>query len=352
MLNRVTFILAAVCTLTLSTLAGCVKTYDSAPEQDNPIQFQAGAGSLLLNDDYASKADNDYYDNTSFGVFAFKQIGGTWEQLATKNWKPDYMFNQKVVHSLGSAYTYSPTRYWPDPSESSLSFWAYSPYDENAGLLVSGSTSTTYTSTSVGLPDMRFTADGHTDLLYSNVVADQTFASNSGVVDLAFNHALSLVDVKAEKLDEGGLYTVTLEEVGFRGIFATAILGSSDWTWGNYGGSRQDLPVWDGNTVLAHGTATPLAGVMPIPQDLSNDACRLHVAFRVSYYEDPLDESTLVEYSTTRDVYLRDVFNWVGSVWERNKHYTVTIRISPDRPILFTVSWSEWGAEHNYQLSS
>ena len=353
MLKRIIRIAAAAFTLLIGT--GCVATLDPAQEGTTmPISFDAG--STLLRAD-ATKAA--YYDNTSFGVFTFKQSGGTWAQLASKHWKPNYMFNQEV-HCLSGVYTYSPIRFWPSPSDGTLTFWAYSPYDANANLLVSGSTSNAYTSSSIGLPDIRFTSDGNTDLLYSDVEADQTYATNSGEVQFDFYHALALVDLKAEKIDEDGLYGVTMKKVSFKGIYATGILKSSDWSWGNYSGSRQDLPVWEDDpddnsddVVLAHGSAAPLAGVMPIPQDLTDDACWLHVEFEVSYHEDPLDPSSaLLTYTTSRNVYLRDVFFYAGSAWTKNSHYTVTLQISPDRPIQFTVSWDDWGADHNYHLSS
>jgi len=359
MLNRIIRIMATAIGCAL-LLAGCSlrlenPASDMAQDSGVPISFNAGSA-LLLYDAQQTKAE--YYDDSSFGVFAFKQSGGNWSQLNSKKWKPDFMFNQEVHHSSG-AYTYAPTRYWPNAAVNTLTFWAYSPYDANANLLVSG-TSTPYTSNSVGLPDIRFTADGQTDLLYSDIEADQTYASNSGEVAFDFNHALSLVELKAEKIDEDGLYGVTMKKVSFKGIYATGVLKSSDWSWYNYSGSRQDLPVWEDDpdddsddVVLAHGTATPLASVMPLPQDLTNDACWLHVEFEVSYHEDPLDPSSAVlSYTTSRNVYLRDVFYSAGSAWAKNTHYTVTLQISPDRPIQFTVSWDDWGAEHNYHLSS
>ncbi len=359
MLNRIIRIMATAIGCAL-LLAGCSlrlenPASDMAQDSGVPISFNAGSA-LLLYDAQQTKAE--YYDDSSFGVFAFKQSGGNWSQLNSKKWKPDFMFNQEVHHSSG-AYTYAPTRYWPNAAVNTLTFWAYSPYDANANLLVSG-TSTPYTSNSVGLPDIRFTADGQTDLLYSDIEADQTYASNSGEVAFDFNHALSLVELKAEKIDEDGLYGVTMKKVSFKGIYATGVLKSSDWSWYNYSGSRQDLPVWEDDpdddsddVVLAHGTATPLASVMPLPQDLTNDACWLHVEFEVSYHEDPLDPSSAVlSYTTSRNVYLRDVFYSAGSAWAKNTHYTVTLQISPDRPIQFTVSWDDWGADHNYHLSS
>ena len=158
MLNRIIRIMATAAGCAL-LLAGCSlrldnPASDTAQDTGVPISFNAGSA-LLLYDAQQTKAE--YYDDSSFGVFAFKQSGGNWSQLNSKKWKPDFMFNQEVHHSSG-AYTYAPTRYWPNAAVNTLTFWAYSPYDANANLLVSG-TSTPYTSNSVGLPgrpDIRF----------------------------------------------------------------------------------------------------------------------------------------------------------------------------------------------------
>ena len=311
----------------------------------------AGAQHVTFNSSLVAPATKGALPSgTTFGVFAFYQPGtiggaaGTWNSNRT----PDFIFNQRVQFD-GTNYTYSPVRYWPSNVENTLSFWAYSPYDASADLLARNSTNA-YTNASKNIPDVRFTvSDGHTDFMYSNIVKNQTYASNSGVVPLEFNHALSLIDVRAEKIDEDGKYTVTLQSVSFRGLYMTAIL--RDGTWNSYSGTRQDIPVWDDDMVLSHASAAPVDSIMPLPQDLSNDAARLHVEFSVSYLEDPLDPTSVQSYSTSREVYLRDVFFYAGSAWTKNSHYVLTIKIQPDKPIQFTVSWSNWGDVFNYNLT-
>ena len=349
MLKRVTFIIAAV-SLTLLG-AGCAKTYDPAPEQDAAILF--GAGSLLLNDDYATKAPLE--SGTTFGVFAFKQAGtagapGTWNSSRT----PEFMFNVPVSFD-GSTCSYSPIRFWPDPASSTVSFWAYSPYDENALLLESGSTASAYTSSSTGLPDMRYTADGHTDFMVSDLVKNQTYASNSGVVELPFGHALSKVDVSVQKQDPEGRYTVTLKNVSFNGIYFTGTIrwntSTEIWAWALWSGLRQNLGVWeddpedDSDDIVLTTSSQSLPAVMPLPQNLTDAAARLHVEFSVSY------EGILHERSTTREVLLSKVFEDAGAAWSKNSHYTLNITISPDDPIEFTVSWSDWGDVYNFHIT-
>lgn len=342
MLKRIIRIAAAAGAL---LLAGCAARLDPAQENGPVIRFTAGSN--LLRDDATKTVA--YYDDTSFGVFAFKQSGGTWAQLASKHWKPDFMFNQEV-HNASSVYTYSPTRFWPDAAVNTLTFWAYSPYDASADLLVSGSTNTAYTSTTEGLPDIRFTVDGHTDVLYSDVVADQTYASNSGIVPISFNHALSLVDVNVKKQDPLARYTVTLKSVRFDGLYSTAILRSSGWA--AWSGARSNLAVYeddpddDSDDIVLTTSNQPLQGVMPLPQDLGNQAARLHVEFTIS------GAGIAHERTTAREVLLSTVFEDVSGQWVMNSHYTLTIQISPDDPIEFTVSWSDWGDAYNWHLTS
>lgn len=318
-------------------------------------QHVAFSGSLI-----APATKGALPSNTTFGVFAFYQPGtiggaaGTWNNNRT----PNFMFNQEVLFD-GTDYSYTPVKYWPSNYENTISFWAYSPYEASPALLVRNTTNA-YTSSSKNIPDIRYTVtDGQTDFLYSGIVNNQSYASNAGVVPLQFSHALSLIDVRAQKIDADDKYTVTLKSVSFRGLYMTARLKSSDWSWDSYSGSRQNIPVWEDDPadagddkVLSHTSSSPVESVMPLPQDLNNDAARLRVEFSVSYLEDPLDANSVRSYSTARDVYLKDVFFYAGSAWTKNSHYVLTIKIQPDKPIQFTVSWSDWGADYNYQLSS
>ncbi len=290
-------------------------------------------------------------DNTTFGVFAFYQEGtpgsaGSWNNNRT----PNFMFNQAVEFRLPDSYTYTPLSYWPSNEYNTLSFWAYCPYSATPDLLTRGSTNA-YTSASKNIPDIRFSSDGHTDLMVSDIVTNQTYSSQNGVVPLTFSHVLSKIDVKAEKVDSEGKYTVTLDAVSFKGLYGTAILRNTSGNW-ELTGSRQD-EVWRAaptpSPELAHETATHIGSAILLPQDLSNDASRLQVEYSVSYTEG----GTTHSYSTVRQAYLRDVFYSIGGgTWTKNSHYVVTLKITPGNPIQFTVTWEDWGDDHNYILSS
>ena len=363
--------------LPILLLAGCGGTLDPTPEQ-HAISF--GAGSTLLQDEDVTKTSSPLSETVIFGVFAYLQPGtvgspGSWNNNRT----PNFMFNLDVGynHSTG-VYYYAPTRFWPSP-ENRLSFWAYSPW-ENSPTLRRANYSTAFTNTTKGLPDIIETVDGHTDFRITNLVKDQTYSSTNsgydGTVLLPFNHTLSLIDVNVDKDDSSDHFTVKMKSVRFDGLYMTGLLRWSSspntWDWASLSGGRQNVTVWADNpntnsddVVLAHSsdlehssatllTSTPATKLMLLPQSLSDDACRLHVEFTLSYttHDDVNDVDVQHSVDTSRDVYLRDVFDTLPSVtWTKNSHYNLTITISPNKPILFTVSWSSWGDAHNYFIS-
>jgi hypothetical protein len=166
---------------------------------------------------------------------------------------------------------------------------------------------------------------------------------------MPFNHALSKVDVTVNKDDPTSKYTVKLKAVRFDGIYSTAILRSDGWT--DHSGARgifvlyADDPADATDDITLTTSVQSLATVIPLPQDLTNSATRLHVEFSVSY------EGISHERSTSREVLLSKVFENAGAKWEKNAHYTLNLTISPDDPIEFTVSWSNWGDVFNYNIT-
>ena len=341
----------------LSVLLSAACTKIAGPGDEGWTELQSGrqvrfSSSLATT---ATKATSTLPDNTTFGVFAFYQEGtpgsaGTWNNNRT----PNFMFNQAVEFRLPDVYTYTPLRYWPSNEYNTLSFWAYCPYSATPDLLTFDSTNA-YTSTSKRIPDLRFTSDGHTDLMVSDIVTDQTYSSQNGVVPLTFSHVLSRIDVKAEKVDSEGKYTVTLDAVSFKGLYGTAILRNQSGNWELTGSRQQE--VWRKapatSPELSHGSPVDFGSAILLPQDLSNDASRLQVEYSVSYLENPSDPTSTISYSTVRQAYLRDVFYSIGGgTWTKNSHYVVTLKITPGNPIQFTVTWEDWGADHNYHLSS
>ena len=245
----------------LSGLTSCVKSeIRDGGMSDVPMLFSIYA-SRSTN---GIKADNSYVapgitvlpTGSSFGVMAYYQPGtidsytGVWADLATKLWKPDFMFNEEVTYD-GANYNYSPLRYWPANYENTISFWAYYPYSvyatDNSGVmkLYSNDACTVgYDSSSTGLPRVKYTVPANTndqpDLLFDSFEnRDMTYTNCDpvdGTVDLNFKHALSLVRFNFGALPEG--VSVTVTDMTIRNLYMSGTLtnltpataGAYDWT--------------------------------------------------------------------------------------------------------------------------
>ena len=122
------FTLAAIAAL---VLASCAKneTYVIAPEQD-AVSFGAYSGRVQtkagstddMNLDALKKAD------AGFGVFATYSATTDFSEA-----NDNFMTNEKITWD-GSAWSYSPVKYWPNPTNGKdadaqkVSFFAYAPY--------------------------------------------------------------------------------------------------------------------------------------------------------------------------------------------------------------------------------
>lgn len=333
----------------LALLAGsCAKTLE--PEGDGWTPLGGDCPVLFRSDITEPATKASLPAGTSFGVFAYYTKTTNWN-YAGGSTVPNFMYNEEVTFS-GTSYTYSPIKYWPNNTNEKVSFWAYYPYSADVILFKANSTTTAFNNNTKGLPDIQFTVtDGQTDFMISNVAANKTKPSINTPVELTFNHALSLIDVFVQKKDDpDDDYTVTLNSVRFNGLYMTGILKSSDWSWDSYSGSRQSILVWEDPSDVAiakleNGVSHSIGSVMPLPQSLSSNLTRLQVVFTLS------STSPQFNRTTTENVFLKDVFTTAPYQWNMNAHYTLTIRISPNRPIEFTVSWSDWGDVFNYSLT-
>ena len=124
-------IFAAVAAL---VLAGCAKneTYVVNTSKD-AVSFGAYSGRTVTKAGSTDDMNLDALKNHGFGVFATYSETNDFS-VANDN----FMYNQKVNHD-GSAWTYSPVKYWPNPTNGrdadaqKVSFFAYAPYAEPTG---------------------------------------------------------------------------------------------------------------------------------------------------------------------------------------------------------------------------
>ncbi|MBR5924678.1 MAG: fimbrillin family protein [Bacteroidales bacterium] len=302
---------------------------------DMPVRFSSGV---------STKTTTGLPDDATMGVFAYYTKTSNWSTSA----KPNFMFNQLVEgddtdsDGYSDVWTYSPLKYWPNTTNHKVTFWAYSPYDANVALFNAGA-NTTYTNDSKGIPDIRFTVtDGKTDFMTSDRINNRTKPSLSTPVSFTFQHALSLVDFTVEKVDDTDAFEVILTSITLESMYKTGINRSDAWR--NYSGALGSLTAFSGSqTVTTTETVVTDSGVMPIPQVLVRPIQGDEVKLRVIYTLQARGTSTV-----KTDAHLLAL----TGTWERGKHYTYKIKITPDLPIEFTVSWTDWGSVDNYHLSN
>lgn len=107
-------------------------------QEDNAIQFSTYIGNAAQSRGSVVGISEIKEEGKGFGVFAY-YTGTT--AFADYAGDANFMNNQQVTWG-GSAWTYSPIKYWPNNNDELVSFFAYAPYDAN--YVVSGEGKVTY----------------------------------------------------------------------------------------------------------------------------------------------------------------------------------------------------------------
>ena len=174
-------------------MVGCSKDQVvSEMPQDNAINF-----GMYFGRDAQSRAaimNTTDLENQSFGVFAYYTDNSDYVEGTST---PNFMFDQFVEHD-GSAWTYSPLKYWPNEATDKLSFFAYAPHRKQSnGNITLGS----FTNTTASAPSLTYTLDDdqskHVDLLWADLVPNQTKQNTEDKVHFVFKHALSRIGFKS-----------------------------------------------------------------------------------------------------------------------------------------------------------
>ena len=131
-------ILAAVAAL---VLAGCSKneTFVKVTDQE-AVSFGAYNGRTITKGGPTDDMNLDALKQHGFGVFATYTGTDAFENLANdKGANDNFMSNQQVTFN-GSEWTYSPIKYWPNPTDGQdakdqkVSFFAYAPYTDSTSV--------------------------------------------------------------------------------------------------------------------------------------------------------------------------------------------------------------------------
>ena len=361
-----------------------VRTPEPEPEEDpwtelcgdQPIRFRTSL------EEPVTKTPLEDMGGTNFRVFCFYQQGnidpdpgehyvGAWENLDTKHWTANFMYDEEVTYdNEAHVWTYSPVKYWPNNEENTLTFWAYSPhYNSDIVLCESGRTaSDLYDDDVPGLPDVQFTTDGSRDLLISDLAQDLSYrGGDPATVDLLFHHAMCWVDFTVTKVDPESKYDMYIQSISLIDIYGTAIYRQSSARWLSPSGATGSISVLSTDLddpgdlgypygyELSHstpidfppkdGSGNPVRQVMPLPQRLTasgTNTPRIRVVYAYKIHDDSGDPPVTAPAAEFP----------LGTIpghtrWDKEKHYTYNIHISPGVPLLFTASVENWDTEQN-----
>lgn len=191
-------------------LASCAKTETYVKATfDDAVTFGAYSGRTITKAGATEDMNLDSLKSIGFGVFATYSATDTFT-VATN----DFMYNQKVNHD-GTAWTYSPIKYWPNPTngqnadDQKVSFFAYAPYCEPG------------TSETTGITG--FEIDGTT----KHNIVNYAFANNAPNVDLMWGYktGVDLTDTTINHVNVD--LTRTAETVKFTFQHVLSKLGGS-----------------------------------------------------------------------------------------------------------------------------
>lgn len=184
--------------LAMLAMSSCTKevTVDQV-NPDTPIEFGTYLGRAAQTKGSVATLDAATVglQTTGFGVYAFYTEDKEYANFQTTPAVPNFMVNQKVT--WGTAWTYTPVKYWPNETTDKLSFFAYAPYFD--GTAATENITAVSTKEATGDPVVTFAVatdvTNQKDLLYASA-ANQTKPNVGTPTPLIFQHALSRVGFK------------------------------------------------------------------------------------------------------------------------------------------------------------
>ena len=260
-------------------------------------------------------------------------------------------------------YSYDPLRYWPsDGANHLLSFFAYYPAENGAitGKTVAGALNEYKYNFTVPSD-----AANQVDFMISDVVKDQKYSINNGVVPLVFHHMLTQVRFRVT-LDKEyantvikikGLQLTNINSTGTLSVVAAAdgtVKTNSIW-------SAQSTPVSFTvpvtETALTYASpasyyepSSPAATLLMLPQTIAVDdasttsvdeAAKLVITYT---YQTTPGMTTAIEDTKTVNLSKTELLSW-----EKNNNilYSITLGLNAIR---FTATVSDWDAQKTVNL--
>ena len=194
MKRRVLFSALAVA---LVAMVGCSKdepVENFSPE--NAIQFGTYVGRDASTRASVIDLTGLQSNDSGFGVFAYY----TGREDFEGDEVPNFMNNQKVTYS-GSAWTYSPLKYWPNNVGEKVTFLAYAPYHDNVKVNTDATTIDYTVDTDVlSQEDLLYLDQSNSGINGTGGTINMTKPGVNDKVRFHFAHALSRIGYTAELL--------------------------------------------------------------------------------------------------------------------------------------------------------
>ena len=327
-MTRLADILKLVAVVATMALGSCVTNVGPELPQDEPIAYQAVVG--LTSEGRAILSGTSYPTTLPFAAFAAQlNEGQTW--AANKANATTLINGDQVVYNTyyPGAWTTQQAYYWP--LKGSLSFFAYSPWDDAQGNKINN---IAFTPTTGELKvtgwDVTATKYKDVDLMIADPKYDQTEAISASGVPTVFRHKLAQLSFRAglagEYKEGGTTYEIWLRKVTLKNVYTSGNYSSTENSgrWTNLGGKENVVIYQDATGVkLSHLSATTLgSNMLMMPQGHEDSASS--ATLEIVYYD---TKSGNVE---SVDIILRHLFP--DSNWIINSHYTYSIMIDRGDP--------------------
>ena len=355
--------------LAVVAMASCTKNELKVPSTgtDAVISFQpvvanATKADYLTTANMASKC-------TEFGVFAWYPEGGEMQTSTTTGTK--YMDNVTVTYN-GSfndtntnddgTGTWAPGKpyYWPKNGK--LSFDAYAPAFAHAASTPGAGKGTFTSSITKGLQITDYTVAelaSQYDLLYSTRALDKntsvgTTNNTYDGVDIAFNHALAAIEVKAKTAENYGTDAIKLNKVSIlyaynKGDFSQAMtdaktIGTPEWSNQN---NEVEYVLYNAGATLSEGvslsttdlTTPTISNAILLPQEFNHTATSKKVSIKVDYSIKGTND--YLAQTKTFDLSQTCVSSTAQTGWAIGKRYTYTFTFTLE-DIHFAPSVADW----------
>ena len=323
---------------------GCTKTYEVNPvTEGTTIGFGTWAEHLTKG---RTQGSSTFASGDDFAVYGYKYV--------TSSDTKTTVFDDVDVNYDGSAWSYSPARFW-DQATDSYTFYAVSPTEVGTAATVTPQTGV------IASASITFTGNDN-DIL---VADEKTVAKANYGADVAmvFNHIASLVDFKVKKHANLGnavlaITSFSITNIDNTGTFAVDTYTSThpDVVWtatahtGDYDNTKGVTSVTLPTDVATTGNDFLINNLVAMPQTFRTDSNIQTVNIAYTITDEASNVSTFTAsfnlklFDKTDDDGNNDIL--IGG-WEAGKHYTFYITINANK-INFTASITDWTTQSGY----